>query len=188
VIAYAWDLHLGIDSDGDGDPANDINATGSAFDCLFGIGQTEIALVVRNQAGVASLPDITTVTVTEISVKIDIKPGEYPNTINLKSKGVIPVAFLSSETFDATTIDPLTITLRGEDFRNGFVQLVGKKNSKPMASIEDVDGDGDKDLLVKIDTEKLSAYGAEMFCIFGAQTYSGHVLSGADTIRIVPNK
>ncbi|MHC4260722.1 MAG: hypothetical protein ACYSTF_09995, partial [Planctomycetota bacterium] len=32
------------------------------------------------------------------SIDIDIKPGSYPNTINLGSNGVIPVAILSSET------------------------------------------------------------------------------------------
>ena len=36
-------------------------------------------------------------------VAIDIKPGSYPNSINLKSNGKVPVAILSSPTFDATT-------------------------------------------------------------------------------------
>ncbi len=36
-------------------------------------------------------------------VEIDIKPGSYPNSINLGNNGVIPVAILSSWEFDATT-------------------------------------------------------------------------------------
>ena len=43
-------------------------------------------------------------------VLIDIKPGEYPNTINLGSNGVVPVAILSTLIFDATQVDPLTVT------------------------------------------------------------------------------
>ena len=42
---------------------------------------------------------------------IDIKPGSDPNPINPGSNGLIPVAILSSEDFDATTVDPATIEL-----------------------------------------------------------------------------
>ena len=43
-------------------------------------------------------------------VVIDIKPGSFPNSINPKNKGVIPVAILTTATFDATTVDPLSVT------------------------------------------------------------------------------
>jgi hypothetical protein len=42
--------------------------------------------------------------------EIDIKPGSFPNSINPRSKGVIPVAILTTDTFDATTVDPLSVT------------------------------------------------------------------------------
>ncbi len=48
-----------------------------------------------------------------LMVDIDIKPGGDPNSINLNSRGVIPVAILSTETFDATTLDPSTIVFEG---------------------------------------------------------------------------
>lgn len=49
-----------------------------------------------------------------IEIGLDIKPDSYPNKINLGSAGVIPVALLSSSSFDATVeIDPLTISLSG---------------------------------------------------------------------------
>lgn len=44
-----------------------------------------------------------------ITVDIDIKPGSFPNTINPKSERVIPVAILTTDTFDATTVDPLSV-------------------------------------------------------------------------------
>jgi hypothetical protein len=46
-----------------------------------------------------------------ISAAIDIKPGSFPNSINLGSGGTVPVAILSSITFDAMKVDPLTVTL-----------------------------------------------------------------------------
>lgn len=42
---------------------------------------------------------------------IDIKPGSFPNSINLGSNGVVPVAIFGSVTFDVKQIDPNTIKL-----------------------------------------------------------------------------
>ena len=46
-----------------------------------------------------------------LMVDIDIKPASCPNPLNLKNKGVLPVAFLGTEEFDVTTIDPATVIL-----------------------------------------------------------------------------
>ena len=43
-------------------------------------------------------------------VAIDIKPGSATNPINLDAPGKIPVAILSSATFDAASVDRATIT------------------------------------------------------------------------------
>ncbi len=44
-----------------------------------------------------------------IAVDIDIKPGSDPNSINTKSKGVIPVAILGSADFDVSDVDVTTL-------------------------------------------------------------------------------
>lgn len=149
ITAYEWDLNLTYDSDGDGDPTNDVDATGPTPTAQFPIGQTDIALVVVDQDDLRSAPAVTTVTVSTIEVEIDIRPGDDTNTINLGSHGAIPVAFLTTPDFDASTIDPTTVTLRGEDFSDGLVKLRGKKQM-PMADLTDVDGDGDLDLAVSL--------------------------------------
>jgi hypothetical protein len=41
-----------------------------------------------------------------VPVAIDIKPGTFPNSINPRSKGVIPVAILTADTFNATANRP----------------------------------------------------------------------------------
>ena len=64
------------------------------------------------------------------TVSIDIKPGSFPNTINLKSKGNVPVAVLSDSTFDATTVDRSTAVFAG-----AFPLPIGQ-------TPEDVNGDG----------------------------------------------
>lgn len=44
-----------------------------------------------------------------LEVDINIKPGSDPNAFNCGSKGVIPVAVLTTDDFDATTVDPSSL-------------------------------------------------------------------------------
>lgn len=72
----------------------------STLALLFSI--TDPAIV--RPTGVALRPQNLT-----LAINIDIKPGSFPNGINRKSKGVIPVAILSTENFDASSIAPSTV-------------------------------------------------------------------------------
>ena len=119
-------------------------------------------------------------------VLIDIKPGGNPNTINLRSKGVLPVAILSSEEvgkeFDATTVDPSTVQLAGAG-----VAVRGK--NKYMAHKEDVNGDGLTDLVVQIEIKNLNPDKLEDgSAILTAQTSNGVEITGSDKIAIVPRR
>jgi hypothetical protein len=114
------------------------------------------------------------------NVSIDIKPNESPNSINLGSKGNIPVAILSSASFDATTIDPLTVTLAG-----AAVQLKGK--GTPNANTGDINGDGLVDLLVHVSTESLQLSSADTEAVLeGFSLDRSYKIRGTDTIRVVP--
>jgi len=125
------------------------------------------------------LLDAVNLVLVPIVVDIDIKPGSWPNAINLGSKGVIPVAVLSSEDFDATTVDPSTVLLGGVDV------AVRGKGSKLMAHIEDVDGDGLIDLVVQVDTEAAGLWTSGTV-ILTATTYDGQDIIGSDEVVIVP--
>ncbi len=67
-----------------------------------------------------------------IEVKINIKPGSDPNSINLCSGGATPVIIFGSENFDVTTIDPNQLSLG-----TASVKTVGK-SGRYLCSIEDV--------------------------------------------------
>ncbi|MDO8684315.1 MAG: NosD domain-containing protein, partial [Armatimonadota bacterium] len=113
-----------------------------------------------------------------IFVTIDIKPGEFPNHINIKSRGVTPVAILTISDFDATTIDPATITLAGCPLSPK--QKVGG----PLYQVTDIDGDGALDLLARFQTESLR-FNNSGPVVFTAKTKDGWPIEGADSVIIV---
>lgn len=115
----------------------------------------------------------------EIFVEIDIKPGSSINSINLKSAGVIPVAILSSETFDATQIDPTTVSLSGAS-----IKLAGK-SGRYLAHDEDVNGDGLLDLVCQIETNELALEEGQTEAVLSGQTATGITIRGNDVINIV---
>jgi hypothetical protein len=104
--------------------------------------------------------------------EIDIKPGSDPNSINPFSRGVIPVAILTTEEFDAGTLDPVTVS---------FAEA-----SPVRWTVEDVDGDGDMDLLLHFKTQELNLdEGSTEACLIG-QTYDGVPIWACDSVRTVP--
>jgi hypothetical protein len=85
---------------------------------------------------------------TDLEVEIDVKPGSDPTIINPRSNGMVPVAVLSDETFDATAVSPETV-----QFAGASVALSG--SGKYMAHTADVDADGDEDMLLHFRTQDL---------------------------------
>ncbi|MGD8501006.1 MAG: hypothetical protein PVJ86_10185, partial [Phycisphaerales bacterium] len=78
----------------------------------------------------------------DAEVEIDITPGGNPNTINLKSKGVVAVAVLTTDDFDAATIEPSSVQFA---------------EAPPVRwKLDDVDGDGDDDMLFHFRTQQLN--------------------------------
>lgn len=115
-----------------------------------------------------------------IQVPIDIKPGSFPNSINLGSKGTLPVAILSTASFDPTTVDPSTVTVAAAP-----VKTRGKKNT-PMAAAEDVNGDGLLDLVVHVATADLQLSKGDTEATLEGETFDGTAIMGTDSVRFVP--
>ncbi len=113
---------------------------------------------------------------------IDIKPESFPNSVNLKSKGLLPVAILGSATFDVTDVDIDTL-LFGDP--NGGTPLSPKKSA-----FEDVSGNGFDDLSLKFSMRDLVenwALGPDTVegLLTGA-LFDGTLFEGIDSIRLVP--
>jgi hypothetical protein len=81
-------------------------------------------------------------------VEIDIKPGSDPNSINLCSHSVVPMAILGSDTFDTYHVNPLTMNLTGAtiDYRDKHAFWDYGK---------DVNNDGYHDLVIHMETENM---------------------------------
>ena len=97
---------------------------------------------------------------SEIEVEIDVKPASCPNPVNVKSKGVLPVAILGSAELDVTDIDVSTIELNGVSPIRSEIEDV----ATPFGGIlEDelsctTDGaDGFDDLTLKFKTQDIIA-------------------------------
>ena len=110
-----------------------------------------------------------------VQVAVDIKPGSFPNSINPRSKSVIPVAILTTDTFDATTVDPLSV----EFGPNGAMEV------HERGHIEDVDGDSDLDLVLHFATHDTGIVCGDTSASLTGEIFDGQAIEGSDAIRTV---
>ena len=107
-------------------------------------------------------------------VEVDIKSGN----INLRSRGKVPVAILSTEAFDASAIDPVTVTIAG-------APIHVKPNGTLASSLQDVNGDGLLDLVVHISTTELKLTTFDSEALVEGRTVDGKGFWGTDNIAVV---
>ena len=110
---------------------------------------------------------------TEITV--EIKPGSSPNSINLKSKAVIPVAILTTNTFDAIMVDPLSVEFGP----------IGAAEAHGKGHIEDVNGDGKNDLVLHFNTQDTGIQCGQTSALLTGETFDGQEIGGSDSIQTV---
>jgi hypothetical protein len=115
------------------------------------------------------------VALSAVHVDIDIKPGGSPNSINPRSKGHIPVAVLKTDSFDASTIDPSTVQFGRK----------GKEAAPLHSSLEDVDWDGDLDLVLQFETQATGIQCGDSSARLTGKTLDAQQLEGSDSIRTV---
>jgi hypothetical protein len=111
----------------------------------------------------------------EITVAIDIKPGSFRNRINPRSRGKIPVAILTTDTFDAATVDPTTV-------------LFGRTGTEAVpvrSALRDVDGDGDTDMILRFNTRATGIQCGDTSASLTGVTLDGQMIQGSDAINTV---
>ena len=116
-----------------------------------------------------------------LPVAIDIKPGSDPNSVNCHaSDEAISVAILTTDDFDATTVDHTTVTFEGASETH-----VNRKTGEPRRHAEDVDEDGDMDLVLhfRLDDTGLTCDATEGTLI--GVTFDGWGIEGTDWVRMV---
>lgn len=107
-----------------------------------------------------------------VTVLIDIKPGGYPNSINLRSEGVVPVAIMTTSHFAANTVDPTTVTFA---------------DAAPIKwRTKDVDSDGNMDMLLFFKTQDLQLDENSTEATLIGMTYDETDITGTDSVNIVP--
>lgn len=110
-----------------------------------------------------------------LNVPIDIHPGSFPNTINPGSRGRIPVAILTTDTFEATTVDPTTVRFGGN----------GTEAAPVQSALEDVDGDGDIDRIFHFETQDTGIQCADTFASLTGRSLGGQAIGGSDSLSTV---
>jgi hypothetical protein len=108
-------------------------------------------------------------------IVIDIKPGSDTNPINLRSQGLVPVALID---FDPSILEGATMTFAGAEALRW--------------AVEDVDGDGDLDVIchfrtqeLELDRDSINA-GVEIGTYDEIADQEVTSYAGEDTVSIVP--
>ncbi|NMM31812.1 MAG: SGNH/GDSL hydrolase family protein [Cellulomonas sp.] len=133
---------------------------------LTSASERTFTLVVTDDRGATDFADLAW-------VSADVMPGSSVNPIKLTSKGVTPIALLSTPTFDATTVGPKTIRVG-----QGAAPVM-----ETTAVKEDVDGDGRLDQVVHVVTTGLGLTLQSTQLCLSMTLSNGRAASSCDRIR-----
>ncbi|MDP1666162.1 MAG: hypothetical protein Q8L79_13705 [Methylobacter sp.] len=112
---------------------------------------------------------------TSVQVTVDIRPEVFPNRINLANEQVVPVAILTTSSFNAEEVDPLTVKFGSE----------GALAIDKISDMRDVDRDGDVDLLLYFRTRNTGILCGDTKASLTGKTASGQLIKGSDSIVTV---
>ena len=116
-----------------------------------------------------------------IPVTIDVKPGSDPNSINCNNpEEVITVAILTTDNFDATTVDHTTVTFEGATEAH-----LSNKTFEARRHEEDVDLDGDTDLVLHLRRGATSLTCSSTEGTLTGETIGAEQIEGTDAVRMI---
>jgi hypothetical protein len=137
-----------------------------------------------------------------VPVAINIKPASFPNSINLRNRGDVPVAVLTTLAgeyglpiaFDATAIDPLSVRFGRRDAvwteTGGAFESHGRGHIEDSYELDEATRDGDLDMVLHFLTRETGILpGDTEACVKGTWVDGGgavHKFFGCDSVRTVP--
>jgi hypothetical protein len=110
-----------------------------------------------------------------ISITIDIKPGSSSNPVNPHNNGVLEVAILTTTEFDVNEVNATTVRFGA----------TGVEAAPAGSALEDIDGDGDADMLLRFRTQGTGILCGDLFASLTGETISGQPIEGVDGITTV---
>lgn len=125
--------------------------------------------------------DDTAVTTVDVflPVALDVLPGDAGNTVNLHRQ-TVTIAVRSTAAFDATTIDPASVCFGDPD--TPAERACGDTHGR--GHLEDVDGDGLRDLLLHVATAATGLDLADTRACLAGRTTLGIGVYGCDAVVV----
>ena len=117
------------------------------------------------------------------AVMVDIKPGQWPNVIPLRSRGNLTVALLTTRIAAGEGVDFEAATVDLGSVRFG---PAGAPESHGQGHFQDVDGDGDEDLVMHFRIPATGIAPGDTVATLTGQTVAGQGFQGSDAIITMP--
>ena len=123
----------------------------------------------------AAYPGIDNVVLVEstIGLVINIKPDDSSNTVNPRARGKISVAILTTDTFDANTVDATTVRFGA----------TGTEAAPLAIRLRDVNGDGHTDMVLTFNIEETGIQCGDAAATLTGKTVGGLAIGGSDFIN-----
>ncbi len=179
------------DNDGGTDTSVSVNVNGdSSIGVLAGWDDWQnLRYTFQNTTDFADGAHDTTIDIVEIdfpthlqipiSVEIDIKPDGNQNEISCRPQNeVIPVAILTTDSFDALNVDHTTVSLAGAS------EMHLDKDGNPRRHENDVDHDGDLDLVFHFRLRDSSLTCDSVEATLTGKTFDGSSIIATDNLKM----
>jgi probable HAF family extracellular repeat protein len=161
--AFVWHAELGMQP---------LGTLGGANSIAYGVNSSGQIVGESQTASGETHATLWTITLAVAAV-IDVRPGSDDNRINPRSHGMIPVALLSTEFLDATTVDPASL-------------IFGPDEAHVIhAAQQDVNGDGTLDLILTFSVPETGIACGDTEVTLSGETFGGQAIQGTDSITTV---
>jgi hypothetical protein len=169
--------------------------SGTLFDITGQYIEVRVTLAAASDGTSPVLSDIR-IEPAVIDVAIDIKPFSWPNSINPKSGGVVPVAILGTDDFDVTTIDVTTLTFGpwgttpAHDLTDPdtYYDHTHERVCDALGCIwvdYDANGDDIMDLVSHYVQKQTGLTPADLEACIDGETLDGIAIHGCDAVRVL---